>query len=76
MSETMTDKGVSLGTLTNWIVTIIVALLTPTLISAMGGYLFISFGVLCGLCGLFCLFILKETKGLSNKQVALLYSKD
>src|SRR6185312_14393831 len=30
MSEVMTEKGVSLGTLANWLFTILMALLTPT----------------------------------------------
>ncbi len=75
MSETMTEKGVSLGTLANWIFTIIMALVTPTLIDAIGGYLFIIFGCFCFACGLFSLFIVKETKGLSNAEVAALYIK-
>lgn len=75
MSETMTEKGVSLGTLANWIFTIIMALITPTLIEAIGGYLFIIFGGFCFACGVFCLFIVKETKGLSNAEVANLYVK-
>lgn len=66
MSEVMTDKGVSLGTMVNWICTIIVALIVPTLINIMGGYLFIAFGVICGLCGFFVMFFMKETKGLTN----------
>lgn len=75
MSEVMTDKGVSLGTLANWIGTIIMAVATPYLIDGIGGWLFIIFGGFCFACGLFCLFVLKETKGLSNQQVANLYSK-
>jgi hypothetical protein len=27
-------------------------------------------------CGFFCLFIVKETQGLSDREVAVLYSKD
>ena len=76
MSETMTEKGVSLGTLANWIFTIIMALITPTLIEAIGGYLFIIFGGFCFVAGLFCLFIVKETKGLSNAEIAVLYVKE
>lgn len=66
MSETMTEKGVSLGTLANWIFTIIMALTTPILIDSIGGYLFIIYGGLCFACALFSLFVVKETKGLTN----------
>lgn len=76
MSEIMTEKGVSLGTLANWIFTIIMALTTPTLLDAIGGYLFIVFGALCGVCGAFVLFFVKETKGLSNADVAALFNKE
>ena len=56
MSETMTDKAVSLGTLANWLFTILISLLVPTLINALGGYLFIIFGAFCFCCSLFSLF--------------------
>lgn len=67
MSETMTDKAVSLGAVTNWVVTIIIAISVPSLLNAMEGYLFIVFGVFCGLCALFSIFVVKETKGLTNQ---------
>lgn len=44
MAEIMTEKGLSLAVLLNWIFTIIMAIATPFLIS---GTLFIVFGVLC-----------------------------
>jgi Sugar (and other) transporter len=51
------------------------ALITPTLIDEIGGYLFIIFGGCCFACGVFSLFVVKETKGLSNAEVANLYVK-
>ena len=47
MSETMTDKGQSFGTLANWIATIIIAIITPKLIDTMHGYFFILLGAFC-----------------------------
>ena len=47
MAEVMTDKGVSIGTLINWLLTILMALITPTLIDAIGYILFIIFGGFC-----------------------------
>jgi hypothetical protein len=44
MAEIMTDKGLSLAVLINWLMTIIMAIVTPFVIS---GELFIFFGVLC-----------------------------
>lgn len=66
MSETMTEKGVSLGGVTVWVFTIVMALITPVLIDSIGGYLFIIFGFLCFICGLFSLAVVKETKGKSD----------
>ena len=45
MAETMTDKGLSIAVLLNWLMTLIMAVATPFLID---GWLFIGFGVLCG----------------------------
>jgi MFS transporter, SP family, galactose:H+ symporter len=44
MAEIMTEKGLSLAVLLNWIFTIIMAIVTPYVIS---GTLFIVFGGLC-----------------------------
>jgi SP family xylose:H+ symportor-like MFS transporter len=49
MAEIMTDKGQSLGTVVNWILTIIMAIVTPMLLTAVGGYLFIAFGISCAI---------------------------
>lgn len=65
MSETMTERGLSLGIGLNWIFTIIIGLVTPILLDSIGGYFFISNGLFTVICALFCLFVLKETKGLS-----------
>lgn len=46
MAEIMTDKGLSMAILLNWIMTIIMAIVTPYVIS---GELFIIFGALCGI---------------------------
>ena len=44
MSETMTDKGTSIGTVVNLVLTIGVGLAVPTLLNVIGGWLFIIFG--------------------------------
>lgn len=76
MSETMTDKGLSIGTLVNWVMTIIIAIITPILLDAIGGWLFIIFGIICVVLGAFSLFVVKETKGLSEVEVAQLYNRE
>ena len=81
MAEIMTEKGMSIGAGLNWVATVIIALFTVPIIDSFGGKdlgsgrLFVSCGAITLLTALFCLFILKETKGLSNKQVAQLYTK-
>ena len=74
MSEVMTEKGVSVGTLFNWIFTLIMALITPTLISSIKGWLFIIFGIFCVLCAIFVISCVKETKGLPDAEVKNLYN--
>jgi len=76
MSEIMTDKGQSLGTLVNWLLTIAMAIATPILLKSIQGWLFIVFGILCGVCGFFSLMFVKETKGLSEAVVANLYNRE
>jgi len=82
MSEIMTDKGLSLGVGVNWITTVFIAFFTKNLINAFGGKdigsgrLFVSCGVITSLCGFFVIFVVKETKGLTEQEVANLYSKE
>lgn len=71
VAEIATPKGFSIAVVTNWLCTLAVALATPYLIS---GALFIVFGGFCVLCGLFSLFLLKETKGLTAAEIQELYS--
>lgn len=82
MSEIMTDKGLSLGVGVNWITTCFIGFFTKSLINAFGGgdegsgRLFVGCGVITAVCGLFVIFVVKETKGLSEQQVANLYSQE
>jgi SP family xylose:H+ symportor-like MFS transporter len=76
LTEVMTEKGLSIAVAINLILTVTVALITPILfdIPDFGGWVFIICSGFCLLCTLFCIFMLKETKGLSGKQIAKLYS--
>ena len=73
MAEIMTDKGLSMAVVLNWITTLAIAIAVPFLI---GGPLFIAFGILCCVCGAFSLIVLKETKDLSEAEVQALYSRE
>lgn len=92
MSEIMTEKGLTMSTALNWAVSVCIALFTGDLIDLLSspdsnhpthdpkdtgsGILFLICGGISTLCGLFCLFFLKETKGLPEKEVAKLYSRE
>ena len=75
MSEVTTEKGMSLGASLNWIITIIVGSLTGDIIEVFGGgdegsgRLFVLCGIFTLVSGFFCLCVLKETKGLSEREV-------
>lgn len=82
MSEIMTEKGLSLGVVVNQITTILISYFTLDLIGAFGGdkvgtgRLFITCGGITAGTAIFVLFIVKETKGLTEYEVANLYSRD
>jgi Sugar (and other) transporter len=70
----MTDKGLSIGVAINLILTVGASFLAPTLFDAFNGWVFIACAAFSLLCAVFCVFMMKETKGLSEKQIAQLYS--
>lgn len=76
MAEIMTDKALSVGVLINWGSTIILGLATPFLLKGISGGLFMMFGACCIVAGIFFIFLMKETKGLSLAEVAKLYSRE
>ena len=82
MSEIMTEKGLSLGVVVNQVATILIALFTKSLINAFGGdnlgsgRLFITCGGITAGTALFVIFLVKETKGLTELEVSNLYSRD
>jgi len=73
-TEIMTDKGLSIGVAINLILTVAASLLAPTLFDKFDGWNFIVCSIFSLLCAFFCLFMMKETKGLSEKEIAQLYS--
>lgn len=79
MAEVMQEKGLSVGTVLNWIFTLIMSFVTPTIKAEFGlngvGYLFIIMGACTGGCALFILVFVKETRGKSLAERKALYSK-
>jgi ribose/xylose/arabinose/galactoside ABC-type transport system permease subunit len=70
----MTDKGLSIGVAVNLILTVAASFLAPTLFKFFDGWVFIVCAAFSLLCGIFSIFLMKETKGLSEKQIAQLFS--
>ena len=73
-AEIMTDKGLSIAVAVNLFFTVAAALLTPILFDNFHGWVFVVCAGFCLLCALFCLIFIKETKGLSSREIAQLYS--
>lgn len=73
MSEIMQDKTQSIATVLNWLVNLVISLVTPSLISSIGkdniGYIFMSVGVLTLVGAIFMYFFMIETKGLSPQEI-------
>lgn len=69
MAEIMQDKAVSMATVLNWSINLIISLITPSLIEGIGeeniGYIFVATGVFTFLGTLFIYFFMKETMGKS-----------
>lgn len=78
MGEILNDKGISVAVFLNWLFTLIIGLVTPTLLKpdVLGGGTFIMFGVFNCLSCVFIGLFMRETKGLSDEQVKYLYRKD
>jgi Sugar (and other) transporter len=74
MSEVMNDKGVAVGTSLNWTFCLIYTFLTP--LSLMFSAVFYVMGGFCGLGAVFVIFYVKETKDLTEHQLAQLYRSD
>ena len=73
-AEIMTDKGLSIAVAVNLFFTVAAALLTPILFENFHGWVFVVCAGFCLLCAVFCLVFIKETKGLSSREIAQLYS--
>ena len=87
MSEIMTEKGLSLGVVCNQIANNLITGFALDLILALGagkygakdvgsGRLFVGCGVITAFTAIFVLFVVKETKGLTEQQVQDLYSSE
>ena len=74
MSEVMNDKGVAVGTFLIWFFTLFQALFTPAMVQS--SYFFYIFATLCFLSSIFVIIFVKETKGLNDTELKILYRSD
>jgi SP family sugar:H+ symporter-like MFS transporter len=74
MTEVMTEKALSIGVAVNLVLTVAAALLAPILFDTMKGYVFVMCAVFAFITFIFCIIVLKETKGLTEKQIQQLFS--
>jgi MFS family permease len=74
MTEVMTEKALSIGVAVNLILTVTASMIAPILFKSMEGYVFIMCAVFAFITFIFCIFVLKETKGLNEKQIQQLFS--
>lgn len=77
ISETCTEKGTSLAVFNIWLGAIIVSFITPFLISGLGVQGTFIFYMSIAFAGVFAIgFLVKETRGLTDKQCRELYLKN
>lgn len=78
MSEIMQDKATSIGTVLNWLVTLVVSAITPSITDPESNipYIFYSVGALTVCGALFMIVFMKETKGKTQKELEELYVVD
>jgi SP family galactose:H+ symporter-like MFS transporter len=69
MAEIMQDKSVSVATVLNWLMNLVISIITPGLVKAIGndniGMIFIAVGGLTTLGTIFIFFFMLETRGKS-----------
>uniref|UniRef100_A0A7S3IZB7 Major facilitator superfamily (MFS) profile domain-containing protein n=1 Tax=Strombidium inclinatum TaxID=197538 RepID=A0A7S3IZB7_9SPIT len=78
-AEIMQDKGISLALVVNWVMSLGISMVTPSLLRAIGddniGYIFIVMGG-CTLVGsLFAIKFMKETRGKTKAQIEVMFRK-
>jgi hypothetical protein len=77
MGEILNDKGISVAVFLNWLLTLIVGLLSNSIIDGIGiGPTFIMFGCFNAVSAIFISIFMKETKGLSSEKASRLYRTD
>jgi hypothetical protein len=80
MAEIMQDKSVSVATVLNWLMNLVISIITPGLVKSIGsdniGYIFVTVGALTTLGTIFIFFFMLETKGKSPQQIEDMFTSD
>ncbi|ODQ44271.1 hypothetical protein PICMEDRAFT_18515 [Pichia membranifaciens NRRL Y-2026] len=67
------SRGVALSTASNWLWNCVIAVITPYMVGEdkgnLGAKVFFIWGSLCGLCLVYSIFLIPETKGLTLEEV-------
>ena len=75
-AEILPSSGMSLAVGLNWVFCIIVCAVAPPLLNSINGWVFIIFAIFMGLAMVYTIFMIKETKGLSELEIQKLFWKE
>lgn len=75
-AEICNETANSVSVTINWTMVVIVSLITPVLFDNLNGYTFLVFAAPSAVSVIYIYFMMKETKGLSDWQIARLYRSD
>lgn len=80
MAEIMQDKAVSIATVLNWLINLIISATIPSIITAIGddniGYIFIFVGACTVFGTLFIVAFMKETRGKTAQEIEDMFVVD
>lgn len=79
MPEIMQDKALSIATMLNFVINFVLGISIPPIVDGIGedniGYMFIVFGVFTTIGFFFILGCMKETKGKTQQEIDMMFSK-
>ena len=80
MAEIMQDKSVSVATVLNWLINLLISAITPSLVAKIGddniGWIFITAGGMTIVGTIFIYTFMLETRGKSPQQIEAMFSVD
>ena len=73
MAEIMQDKAQGIATVLNWMINLIISIITPYMASHLGsedvGYIFVVSGLITAFGAVFIAAFMKETKGKTAQEI-------